>query len=83
MQSFEYVSPNRKSHAITLLGERWDHSAILTGGTDLLALMKDEILTPGRVVNIKDIGDLHGVSLNYSLASAHSLPLPILPTTRP
>lgn len=64
MQSFEYVSPNRKSHAITLLGERWDHSAILAGGTDLLALMKDEILTPGRVVNIKDIGDLRGVSLN-------------------
>ena len=31
--------------------------AILAGGTDLLALMKDDVVTPKRVVNIKDVGD--------------------------
>src|SRR5512146_970579 len=36
-------------------------TAILAGGSDLLALMKDEVVTPKRLVNIKDIPDLHAV----------------------
>jgi len=36
-------------------------AAVLAGGTDLLSLMKDDVLTPKRVVNIKDIRELNGV----------------------
>ncbi|MGA8214542.1 MAG: xanthine dehydrogenase family protein subunit M [Candidatus Sulfotelmatobacter sp.] len=64
MRPFEYVSPNSKSQAIGLLGTTWGNTEILAGGTDLLALMKDDVVTPKRLVNIKDIGDLRGVSLN-------------------
>ncbi len=42
-----------------LLGE---HGSILAGGTDLLALMKDDVVAPQRLVNIKQIDQLRGVS---------------------
>lgn len=62
MRAFDYVSPNTRSQAISLLGESWGNTEILAGGTDLLALMKDDVVTPRRLVNIKDIADIRGVS---------------------
>ena len=62
MRPFEYLSPNTRTQAISLLGSTWGSSEILAGGTDLLALMKDDILAPKRLINIKDIKDLRGVS---------------------
>jgi len=62
MRPFEYVSPNSTSQAISLLGATWGNTEVLAGGTDLLALMKDDVLTPKRLVNIKDIAGLKGIS---------------------
>ncbi len=62
MRPFEYVSPKNRNQAISLLGASWGNTEVLAGGTDLLALMKDDVLTPKRLVNIKDIGDLRGIS---------------------
>jgi xanthine dehydrogenase YagS FAD-binding subunit len=62
MRPFEYVSPNNKAQAVSLLAATWGKTEILAGGTDLLALMKDDIVSPQRLVNIKDIADLRGVS---------------------
>jgi len=62
MRAFEYVSPNTRAQAVSLLGTAWGNTEVLAGGTDLLALMKDDVVTPKRLVNIKDIKDLHGVS---------------------
>jgi xanthine dehydrogenase YagS FAD-binding subunit len=59
LQAFDYVSANSKEQVATLLGE---NAAILAGGTDLLALMKDYVVTPQRLVNIKDIEQLRGIS---------------------
>src|SRR5271165_6812468 len=59
MQAFEYVSPTKKEQVATLLGEQ---GSILAGGTDLLALMKDDVVTPKRLVNIKQIDGLRGIS---------------------
>jgi xanthine dehydrogenase YagS FAD-binding subunit len=64
MRPFEYVSPNNKAQAISLLAATWGKTEILAGGTDLLALMKDDVVSPRRLVNIKDIKDLKGVSSN-------------------
>ncbi len=52
MLAFEYASATKKEQVATLLG---DQGAILAGGTDLLALMKDDVVTPKRLVNIKQI----------------------------
>jgi len=62
MQPFEYVSPSSRSQAIGLLGATWGNTEVLAGGTDLLALIKDDVVAPKRLVNIKDIADLRGVS---------------------
>ena len=62
MRPFEYLSPNNLTQAISLLGSTWGSNEILAGGTDLLALMKDDVLAPKRLINIKDIKDLRGVS---------------------
>jgi len=59
VQAFEYVSPTNKEQVATLLGQ---NAAILAGGTDLLALMKDYVVTPQRLVNIKQIEQLRGIS---------------------
>jgi len=62
MRAFEYVSPHTRSQAISLLGATWGNTEVLAGGTDLLALMKDNVIPAKRLVNIKDIADLRGVS---------------------
>jgi xanthine dehydrogenase YagS FAD-binding subunit len=64
MRAFEYANPETKEQAAGLLGATWGHTEILAGGTDLLALMKDDIVQPKRLVNIKEISDLRGVTYN-------------------
>ena len=62
MRPFEYASPTSRAQAVSLLGTAWGNTEILAGGTDLLALMKDDVVSPKRLINIKDIKDLHGIS---------------------
>ena len=62
MRAFSYASPTKKEDVAELLGKNWGEVEILAGGTDLLALMKDDITTPHRLVNIKGIQDFHGVT---------------------
>jgi xanthine dehydrogenase YagS FAD-binding subunit len=62
MRPFEYLSPTSKAQAVSLLGTSWGNTEILAGGIDLLALMKDDVVSPKRLVNIKNIKDLLGVS---------------------
>jgi len=64
MRSFEYVSPTTKAQAVSLLAGNWGQTEVFAGGTDLLALMKDDVLAPKRLVNIKQIKDLQGVTYN-------------------
>src|SRR5208283_4818351 len=59
MRAFEYVTPTKKEQVAALLGEQ---GSILAGGTDLLALMKDDVVAPKRLVNIKQIEALRGTS---------------------
>ena len=50
MRGFEYASPTTKEQAVSLLGNNWADADILAGGTDLLALMKDDVVAPKRLV---------------------------------
>ena len=62
MRPFEYASPTSKEQVAALLGSSWEQGAILAGGTDLLALMKDDVVAPKRLVNIKQLEALRGTS---------------------
>jgi xanthine dehydrogenase YagS FAD-binding subunit len=59
VQAFEFINATSKEQVATLLA---GNASILAGGTDLLALMKDYVVTPQRLVNIKGIEQLRGIS---------------------
>jgi xanthine dehydrogenase YagS FAD-binding subunit len=61
-RAFDYLSPKTKAEAVILLEAKWGATEVLAGGTDLLALMKDDVIAPKRLVNIKGIKELKGVS---------------------
>jgi xanthine dehydrogenase YagS FAD-binding subunit len=62
MQAFEYAAPGTVKEALGLLSSNWGETDILAGGTDLLSLMKERVHTPKRVVGLREIKDLKGVS---------------------
>jgi xanthine dehydrogenase YagS FAD-binding subunit len=66
MRPFEYASPKNKEQVVPLLANSWGEVEVLAGGTDLLSLMKDDITTPKRLVNIKQIEELHGITRGAS-----------------
>lgn len=66
MKSFEYAEPVTENEAVAMLNEHPGLTAILAGGTDLVHLMQREIAAPDRVVNIKKVKSLHGVSPDAS-----------------
>jgi xanthine dehydrogenase YagS FAD-binding subunit len=55
MRPFEYTSPTTYDQAVGLLDKSWGKTAILAGGTDLLSLMKDDVVQPERLVNVKKV----------------------------
>ncbi|PYP88801.1 MAG: molybdopterin dehydrogenase [Blastocatellia bacterium AA13] len=64
MRAFEYANPATKEQAVGLLSNSWGETEVLAGGTDLISLMKDEVIAPKRLVNIKGITELHGIATN-------------------
>ena len=59
MKAFEYASPETIDLALKALAA--PSSEALSGGTDLLCRMKDNVTTPDRVVYLKNVKDLAGV----------------------
>lgn len=62
MKAFDYAAPASVDDALKLLEPR--HTAALSGGTDLISRMKDYVVSPERVVYLKDIKSLAGISGN-------------------
>jgi len=62
MQAFEYAAPDTVKGALDLLSSSAGEVDVLAGGTDLLSLMKERIHTPKRLVGLKNLADLHGIS---------------------
>jgi len=62
MNSFEYANPTTIKEATGLLAAQWGEAEILAGGTDLLSLMKNYVATPKRLVSLKGIKELGGIT---------------------
>lgn len=58
MKAFEYVSPTALKDVPALLT---DDAVVMAGGSDLLSLMKEGIVEPSRVVNLKNVAELKGI----------------------
>jgi xanthine dehydrogenase YagS FAD-binding subunit len=73
MNAFEYASPTTTKEAIALLSARHGETEILAGGSDLLSLMKEYVVSPKRVVNIKGIKELGGINSTTSAVRVGAL----------
>jgi len=60
MKAFEYVAPATVADAAKFLAS--PNAVALAGGTDLIGRMKDYVTSPDRVVYLKDIKEIAGVS---------------------
>ncbi|HZW35148.1 MAG TPA: FAD binding domain-containing protein [Isosphaeraceae bacterium] len=60
MKAFEYAAPTTVEDAVRLLDG--PNAVALSGGVDLIGRMKDYVTSPDRVVYLKDIQDLAGIS---------------------
>ncbi len=62
MKTFEYANPKTlKEATAALASNQWGQAEILAGGTDLISMMKEELVSPKRLINIKNIAELGGV----------------------
>ena len=71
MNAFEWASPTSVEEAVQLLAEiqaddSYEAARPMAGGQDLLTTMKDHILRPPRVVNLKSISGLDQVASDAS-----------------
>ncbi len=55
MEAFEYASPRSVQDAVKLLESTWGGTEVMAGGTDLISAMKDRVVTPKRVVSLKNV----------------------------
>lgn len=61
MRSFEYARPETEAEALELLAEHGSNTAVLAGGTDLMNLLKRDVIQPARVVDIKNVSAWRGI----------------------
>lgn len=61
MTPFEYAHPETEAEAIEFLNDHPAETAVLAGGTDLIGLLKHDLLTPKRVVDLKNVAALSGI----------------------
>jgi xanthine dehydrogenase YagS FAD-binding subunit len=62
MKSFQYAAPKSLKEAVALLDESWGKTEVLAGGTDLVTCLKQGLAQPQRVVSLRNIKELRGLS---------------------
>ena len=69
MKNFTYFRPTTPEQVVTLLEARWGNTEMLAGGTDLLALQKEYIAQPARVVSLNGIAGLRTITVGERTVS--------------
>lgn len=64
MKKFKYLKPASRGEAISILVKHGEAAYILNGGTDLIVEMRDKIIQPEYVVDIKAIPQLNRINYN-------------------
>jgi xanthine dehydrogenase YagS FAD-binding subunit len=67
MDSFEWVDATSVEHAVALLGATMEPSGLVVakaGGIDLIDLMKEGVVRPARVVNLRSIQGLDRIAFD-------------------
>ena len=66
LPDFQYLRPTSLQEALQLLDEHGDDAKIMAGGVGLLAFMKERLVSPGYVIDIKGIPELKSLQDNGS-----------------
>jgi CO/xanthine dehydrogenase FAD-binding subunit len=61
LHTFQYHNPTSVVDACKLLSDLPEDTRIIAGGTDIIPKMKEDLLRPSNVVNIKNIPGLSGI----------------------
>jgi len=63
---FEYLEPKDVREVSSLLSEKREEAVICAGGTDILVKMKQRVVTPKYLVNLKHVDDMRGLEFGES-----------------
>ncbi|MGZ8464853.1 MAG: FAD binding domain-containing protein [Candidatus Binatia bacterium] len=66
MKNFDYLEPKTVAEACALLKQHGSDAKVFAGGAHLTILMKQGLLEPASLVNIKKIADLKGIGFDAS-----------------
>ena len=58
LPKFEHLQPESLEEALDLLSEHGEEAKVIAGGTDLLVSMKQRLLTPRYLLNLKELAEL-------------------------
>jgi 4-hydroxybenzoyl-CoA reductase subunit beta len=61
LPSFKFLRPRSLRQAVDYLARYGNDLVVLAGGTDLLPSMKQKLFTPGYVMDIRGIEEIHGI----------------------
>lgn len=64
MKAFEYTAPRSEGDVVAMLSSQYGETEILAGGTDLIPLMQKMLVTPARLVNIKEVKSLKSIEVD-------------------
>ncbi len=62
LSRFEHFQPESLAEALEVLAEHREQAKVIGGGTELLVSMKQGLLTPGCLVNLKEIPELNFIA---------------------
>jgi carbon-monoxide dehydrogenase medium subunit len=66
LNEFEYFEPSELSEALSLIERYGGEAKIIAGGTDLLVWMKEGVLSPKYMINIKQITGIDQIDYDES-----------------
>ena len=67
MREFDYERPDNLDSALELLGNLRDKAKIIAGGTDLLPLLREDLLSPTHIVDIGSLTELNFIRKDEQL----------------
>lgn len=64
MREFNLIAPGNKAEVLALLAQGDDGNRIIAGGTGLINLMKQQLVTPDQLISLHKVSDLGAIELS-------------------
>lgn len=64
MREFEFLQPKSIAEAIAMRVEHGDHLVVYNGGTDIVIQLRDRLIAPDYVMDVKKIPGLHEITFS-------------------